>query len=184
MVATPSADESNATLLGTIAKAQAPRPKNVRPVIIIGAGGIVRDAHLPAYRKAGFPVIGLLDKSPEKAEELALQQGIQRTFHSIADAVAYAPADTVFDIAVPASQLISILPQLPSGAAVLMQKPMGETIDEARAIRDLCRGKNFIAAVMNQVGGPTTILCLTVVLNTSFFWTPITTCLIQSGSGF
>ena len=147
MATTPSAEESNSVLLATIANAQAPRPKNVRPVMIIGAGGIVRDAHLPAYRKAGFPVIGLLDKSWEKAEELALQQDIKRTFHSIADAVAYAPADAVFDIAVPASQLIFILLQLPGGSTVLMQKPMGETINEARAIRNLCRSKNFIAAV-------------------------------------
>jgi predicted dehydrogenase len=147
MATSPSAEESNSVLLATIANAQAPRPKNVRPVMIIGAGGIVRDAHLPAYRKAGFPVIGLLDKSWEKAEELALQQDIKRTFHSIADAVAYAPADAVFDIAVPASQLIFILLQLPEGSTVLMQKPMGETINEARAIRNLCRSKNFIAAV-------------------------------------
>jgi predicted dehydrogenase len=143
----PSAEESDATLLALIAQAQSPRPKNVRPVVIIGAGGIVRDAHLPAYKKAGFPVIGLLDKSRERAEELALQQGIERTFRSTADAVAYAPADTVFDIAVPASQLIPILAQLLDGSTVLMQKPMGETIEEARIIRDLCRSKGFIAAV-------------------------------------
>jgi predicted dehydrogenase len=143
----PSAEESDATLLALIAQAQAPRPKNVRPIIIIGAGGIVRDAHLPAYKKAGFPVIGLHDKSWERAEELASKQGIKRTLRTAADAVAYAPTDTVFDIAVPASQLISILAQLRDGSTVLMQKPMGETIEEARAIRDLCRSKSLIAAV-------------------------------------
>ena len=46
----PSAEESDATLPALIAQAQAPRPKNVRPIMIIGAGGIVRDAHLPAYK--------------------------------------------------------------------------------------------------------------------------------------
>ena len=114
----PSAEESDATLLALIAQAQAPRPKNVRPIIIIGAGGIVRDAHLPAYKKAGFPVIGLHDKSWERAEELASKQGIKRTLRTTADAVAYAPTDTVFDIAVPASQLISILAQLRDGSTV------------------------------------------------------------------
>ena len=32
-------------------------PSRLRPVVVIGAGGIVRDAHLPAYRMAGFPNI-------------------------------------------------------------------------------------------------------------------------------
>src|SRR3546814_3682737 len=36
--------------------------------------------------------------------------------------------DAVFDIAVPASKLVGILRQLPHGASVLMQKPMGETL--------------------------------------------------------
>ena len=31
------------------------------PIAIVGAGGIVNDAHLPAYRKAGFDVIGIYD---------------------------------------------------------------------------------------------------------------------------
>src|SRR5947209_10930845 len=31
------------------------------PIAIVGAGGIVNDAHLPAYRKAGFQVVGIYD---------------------------------------------------------------------------------------------------------------------------
>ena len=31
-------------------------PKTLRPIVCIGGGGIMRDAHLPAYRKSGFPV--------------------------------------------------------------------------------------------------------------------------------
>ncbi len=27
-------------------------PKTMLPIVIIGAGGIVKDAHLPAYKKA------------------------------------------------------------------------------------------------------------------------------------
>ncbi len=30
-----------------------PAPGSPKPIVIIGAGGIVRDAHLPAYRQAG-----------------------------------------------------------------------------------------------------------------------------------
>jgi hypothetical protein len=51
-------------------------PATKRPIAIIGAGGIVRAAHLPAYRKAGFNVIGILDVLPEKATALAAEFGI------------------------------------------------------------------------------------------------------------
>ena len=38
-----------------------PLPRTERPIVIVGAGGIVRDAHLPAYRLAGFRVHGICD---------------------------------------------------------------------------------------------------------------------------
>lgn len=142
-----SSEHPSSSLLAAIAQVKQPRPKHVRPIVMIGAGGIVRSAHLPAYKKAGFPVIGIMDASSEKAAELASEQGIPHAFGSVAEALRFAPPDAVFDIAVPASQLLSILPELPQGSVVLMQKPMGETIEEARAIRDLCRSKDFIAAV-------------------------------------
>jgi predicted dehydrogenase len=145
-MSTPS-EHLDSSLLATITQVQQPRPNHVRPIVMIGAGGIVRSAHLPAYKKAGFPVIGIMDASSERATALASEQNIPRAFGSVAEALRFAPQNCVFDIAVPASQLLSILPELPRGSVVLMQKPMGETIGEARAIRDLCRSKDFIAAV-------------------------------------
>lgn len=135
------------SLLEIVAQVQSPRPKHVRPIVIIGAGGIVRSAHLPAYQKAGFPVVGIMDASLEKAAELASAQGIAHSFGTVDKVLRFAPQDCVFDIAVPASQLLSIMQELPQGAVALMQKPMGETLEEARAIRDLCRSKGFVAAV-------------------------------------
>src|SRR4029079_11882612 len=57
-------------------------PRSPRPIVIIGAGGIVRDAHLPAYRLAGFPVHGICDLEPERARALAQQFEIDRVFAS------------------------------------------------------------------------------------------------------
>ena len=129
----------------------APRPAIARPIVIIGAGGIVRDAHLPAYRKAGFPVVALVDVDREKAARLAAQFSIPLATTSIAEALRYAPANSVFDIAVPAKLLPGILPQLPDGAPVLMQKPMGETLHEAVEILNICRSKGLVAAVNFQL---------------------------------
>ena len=124
-----------------------PMPRAPRPILVIGAGGIVRSAHLAAYDKAGLPVIGILDAVRERAESLAHQKNIPHVFESVADAVRFAPPDAVFDVAVPASQFSAILPQLKDASAVLLQKPMGETLAEARAIRQICRDKGLLASV-------------------------------------
>lgn len=132
-------------------RAKPPRPKSPRPIVIVGAGGIVQSAHLPAYAKAEFPVIAVADTHPGRAAQIAAEWKTGRSFESVAEAVRFAPSDAVFDIAVPASQILSILPQIPKGAAVLIQKPMGETIDEARTIREKCRRLGLTAAVNFQL---------------------------------
>jgi len=142
-----SAETLDARIATALKTGRQPRPKLVRPIVVIGAGGIVRAAHLPAYEKAGFPVIGLLDRDKDKAAALAAERGISHSLGSLAEAVSFAPRDAVFDIAVPASELVQILRHLPDGATALIQKPMGETLSEARRIRDICRAKHFIAAV-------------------------------------
>ena len=122
-----------------------------RPIISIGAGGIVHDSHLPAYRKAGFPVAALIDPNRDKAANLAAQFGIANTYASIAEALPKLPSEVIYDVAVPASAILKVLPQLPDGSAVLIQKPMGETLAEAVAIEKLCREKGLTAAVNFQL---------------------------------
>src|SRR2546430_8444720 len=95
----PATEGLDARILAAVQTARQPRPKQVRPIIVIGAGGIVRAAHLPAYEKAGFPVIGLMDQDVAKAAELASGRGISRTFSSVAEAVRFAPTDAIFDVA-------------------------------------------------------------------------------------
>lgn len=121
-----------------------------RPIMIVGAGGIVRDAHLPAYAKAGYRVEGIYDLAREKAETLGAQYGI-RVFDSLGRVAAEAEANAVFDIAVPASHTADVLRALPDGHGVLIQKPMGETLAEAQAIREICRAKALTGAVNMQL---------------------------------
>ncbi len=131
--------------------ARPPRPKTALPIIVIGAGGIVRDAHLPSYRKAGFPVAALVDSATEKASNLAQEFSIPLSTSSIAEAMAKSPSNSVFDVAVPAGAILDVLPELPDGATVLIQKPMGNTLAEAEQILAVCRKKNLTAAVNFQL---------------------------------
>ncbi|WP_415907400.1 Gfo/Idh/MocA family protein [Oleiharenicola sp. Vm1] len=121
------------------------------PIQLVGAGGIVRDAHLPAYRLAGFPVAGVFDLDAAKAAQLAADFGLPHPFPSLAAAVQAAEPGMVFDVAVPATAIEPVLRELPDGAAVLIQKPFGADLGQARALLHLCREKRLRAAVNFQL---------------------------------
>lgn len=130
---------------------QAPLPIQLHPICIIGAGGIVKDAHLPAYRIAGFEVHGIMDRSREKAETLAKEFGIQCVYANLAEMIASAPQDAVYDLTLPANYFAETLRALPDNSAVLIQKPMGENLEQAEEILQICREKNLTAAVNLQL---------------------------------
>ena len=46
------------------------KPKKHSPIVIFGAGSIVNDAHLPAYKQAGFKVQGIYDPDIKKAKRI------------------------------------------------------------------------------------------------------------------
>lgn len=125
-----------------------PMPSAPRPIVIIGTGGIVKDAHLPAYRKAGFTVAGLYDPDRDRAAALAAEWGVPTVFDSLEAA---AQADAVFDVAAPPVAHAAILGALPEDATVLLQKPMGLDLDAATAIRQACRDRNLTASVNFQL---------------------------------
>lgn len=126
-------------------------PNEKRPVYVIGAGGIINTAHLPAYRIAGFNVQGIFDIAPEKASATATRFAVPHVFDNLQKMIAHSPANAVFDVAVPGSQTIPVLEQLPAGAAVLLQKPMGEDLAEAQRILALVREKKQLTAINFQL---------------------------------
>lgn len=125
------------------------RPSNPRPIVVIGAGSIVRDAHLPTYRRLGFPVAGIFDINRAAAAERARQFGIARVFDSMGEAVSAEGA--VFDVAIPPDRIAPVLEEIPRGAPVLIQKPMGRDLGQARAILVICRCKSLAAAINFQL---------------------------------
>ena len=128
-------------------------PEKPLPIAIIGAGGIIRDAHLPAYEKVGFPVLGVYDVNTEKAQEIKKTfNAVQRVYNSLDKLIAAASKENaVYDVAVPAKYILDILQKIPHGSCILIQKPMGETLEEAKAILKLCNEKNFVAGINFQL---------------------------------
>ncbi|MCF7567554.1 Gfo/Idh/MocA family oxidoreductase [Sabulilitoribacter arenilitoris] len=126
-------------------------PKENRPIYIIGAGGIVRDAHLPAYKKVGFNVTGITNRTKQRALDLAETFNIPNVYDSVEDMVADAPEDAVFDLTLMPSQFVAVLELLPDEAAVLIQKPMGDNYEQTLEILNVCRRKKLKAAINCQM---------------------------------
>jgi predicted dehydrogenase len=116
---------------------------------MIGAGAIVRTAHLPAYRRLGFDVAGIFDIRTDAARETARTFGVGQVFATLDEAAAW--PDAVFDVAVPGDQIAAVVARLPPGAAVLIQKPMGEDLAAARRILETCQTRRLIAALNFQL---------------------------------
>ncbi|GCE07661.1 Gfo/Idh/MocA family protein [Dictyobacter aurantiacus] len=119
------------------------------PIAIVGAGSIVNDAHLPAYRKAGFNVIGIYDQQTDKARATAARYGIDTVYASLDDVLA-SPA-AIVDVAVPARENYAIATRVAqAGKALLLQKPMAEDLATAGSIVAAVEEAGIVAAVNQQ----------------------------------
>ena len=103
-----------------------PKPSKNNPIIIIGTGGIVKDAHLPAYKKAGFIVHGLYDVDKQKAEELAQEYKIENVYDSLE--AAFENKDCIFDLALPPAILLEVVDKLPEN----IRREKGELIRDKK----------------------------------------------------
>lgn len=136
-----------------------------QPIYIIGAGGIVNNAHLPAYKIAGFNVQGIFDINVEKAIATKEKFSLPIVFESLDQLILHAPGDAVFDIAVPGSQTIPVLEQLPVSSTVLIQKPMGENYQQAKQILEVTQNKKMLAGVNFQLRYAPYILAAKELIN-------------------
>ena len=70
-----------------------PRPSHPRPIVIIGAGAIVRTAHLPVYRRLGYPIAGIFDIDPSRRARRRASSPSTRSIPRSRDAAAHDGGD-------------------------------------------------------------------------------------------
>src|SRR3954467_6052219 len=76
-----------------------PRRKDFR-IGCLGAGFIMADCHLVAYRAAGFNPVAIASRSPDRARAVAGRHGIPTVYDAVEDLLAN-PEVEVLDVAVP-----------------------------------------------------------------------------------
>lgn len=118
---------------------------------IIGSGGIVQNVHIPAYKKAGFNIIGVNDKDYELAISVAQRFNIPKVFKTWEELVSSEDIEVV-DIALPPG----LNPNAVKLAAeakkhILVQKPMAFNLKDALEIVSVAE-TNKIKLAVNQNG--------------------------------
>jgi predicted dehydrogenase len=126
-------------------------PRHDYGIGVVGCGGIVNGAHLPAYRANGLNVVACYDLNPEAARATAKHHAIQQV-HETLDAMLADERVQIVDIAVPAWEQRRIAEQaLAAGKHILCQKPLAEHLDDARAIIAAAKKSGRKAAVNQQM---------------------------------
>ena len=126
-------------------------PEHRRPIAIVGAGGIVDGAHLPAYALAGLTVVGITDVDLARARDVAERHGIPRVYASVDELLADDEV-VVVDIAVPVSAQPPIFrAALAAGKHVLAQKPFAVSPEIARELASIADASGLVTAVNQQM---------------------------------
>ncbi len=126
-----------------------PRRKDWR-IGCAGAGFIMRDCHLVAYRQAGFNPVAVASRNPYHARAAAESHNISRVHASYADLLADQDIE-VLDVAVPPDAQPALIREAVRHndhiRGILAQKPLALSVREARECVDLCAAAGVVLAV-------------------------------------
>jgi predicted dehydrogenase len=152
-----------------------PRRKDFR-IGCIGAGFIMRDCHLVAYRQAGFNPVAIASRSVAHAQAVAEAQGIRRCYATVAELLAD-PEIEVVDIAVPPDVQPSLIREAANHKnhirGILAQKPLALSYREARQCVDLCADVGIVLAVNQNMRYDQSVRALKDLLRRGCLGTPI-----------
>jgi predicted dehydrogenase len=152
-----------------------PRRKDFR-IGCAGAGFIMRDCHLVAYRQAGFHPVAVASRSPERAREVAAARGVSRVHATYADLLAD-PEVEVLDVAVPPDVQPVLIRQAVEHKGhirgILAQKPLAMTYREAKECVDLCARAGVVLAVNQNMRYDQSVRALKDVLRRGWLGEPV-----------
>lgn len=141
----------------------------------IGAGMIMAECHLAAYKEAGFTVAAIASRTKAKADEVARRWGIA-TVHETPEALIADEAIQILDIAYPPDQQPALIRQAlaqPHIKGILAQKPLALTLEEAIALRDEAAKAGKILSVNQNMRYDQSMRVLKQILDNGELGTPV-----------
>jgi predicted dehydrogenase len=143
----------------------------------IGAGFIMRDVQLVAYRNAGFRVGAIASRTHAHAKAAAELRGVPKVHATIDDLIADENIE-ILDIALPPDQQLPIVARAagrsgPKLKGILAQKPLGRDYDQARRISKICSDASIPLAVNQNMRWDQSIRALKTLLDEGLLGTPV-----------
>jgi predicted dehydrogenase len=152
-----------------------PQRKDFR-IGCIGAGFIMRDCHLVAYRQAGFNPVAIASRNPAHAQAVAEAQGIPRWYATGAELLADKSVE-VLDIAVPPDMQPAIIREAVQHhdhiRGILAQKPLAMSVRDAKECVDLCATAGITLAVNHNMRYDQSVRALKDILRRGWLGEPI-----------
>ncbi len=152
-----------------------PRDKSFR-IGVVGAGFIVRDVQLVAYRNAGYTVNAIATQSVLEAAQVAALRQIPIVHETWQDLVIDQSVD-VLDVAVPPHVQPDIIEMAATEAShlkgILAQKPLAMNYRDARRIVETCRRAGIRLAVNQNMRYDQSIRALKTLLTRGDLGEPV-----------
>ncbi|MBX3569872.1 MAG: Gfo/Idh/MocA family oxidoreductase [Rhizobiaceae bacterium] len=115
----------------------------------VGAGMIMAECHLAAYKEAGFPVVAIASRTRANAQKVADRWGIPKV-HDTPEALIEDSGIDIVDLAYPPDQqpaLIRHALKQKHIKGILAQKPLALSLEEAIKLRDEAKAAGKILSV-------------------------------------
>jgi predicted dehydrogenase len=143
---------------------------------VVGAGFIVRDVQLAAYRKAGFDVVAIASRTPDHARAVARQWEIPCVYATYQELLAD-PTIEIVDVAFPPDQQLAIVREAVRHSGhlrgILAQKPLAMTTRQAREIVTLGEAAGIPLAVNQNMRYDQAMRALKDLLRRGILGTPV-----------
>jgi len=120
-----------------------------RPGAALIGGGFIGPVHAEALRRIGVAVVGLLGSSPERAQPLAGQLGIERVYTDLAALLDDTAVGAVHVASPNACHFAQARAALLAGKHVVCEKPLATTSSDTRALVALAADRPGQVAAVN-----------------------------------
>lgn len=141
----------------------------------IGAGMIMADVHLAAYRDARFEVVAIASRTQARAAAVAERYGIA-VVHATPAALIEDPRVDILDIAFPPDQQPALIRHAlaqPHIKAILAQKPLALDLAEAQRLRDDATAAGKVLSVNQNMRFDQAMRVLKQLLDRGDLGTPV-----------
>jgi predicted dehydrogenase len=142
----------------------------------IGAGFIMDECHLVAYRAAGWQPVAIASRTRSRAAEVAARRGIETVYEDYRELLAD-PRIAVIDIAVPPDVQLEVIREAVKHSdhvrGILAQKPLGVSFAQAQEIVALCRQAGITLAVNQNMRYDQSIRACRSLLERGELGTPV-----------